>query len=260
MKLQVVASVMNQSDYSLIDKMNIKTDAIFINQCDKFELGRIRKKGKTIDFYSLPEKGVGLSRNTGLMRANADVVLLADDDVEYDNDYEQKVLEAFSRNPGADMLFFNLPSQNPDRPEYIITKFGRVRWYNSLRYGAFRIAIRTESFKRCGVNFSLQFGGGARYSSGEDSLFIYNCLAKGMKAYAVPETIGTVRQEESTWFDGYTDSFFLDKGSLFAAISSRWGRAFAVYYILRNYKTFDGSRNRRKLISLVIDGFNRYEK
>ena len=39
MKLQVLVSCMHQQDYSLLEKMNIQTDAIIINQCDinKFE-------------------------------------------------------------------------------------------------------------------------------------------------------------------------------------------------------------------------------
>ena len=34
MKLQVLVSCMHQQDYSLLEKMNIQTDAIIINQCD----------------------------------------------------------------------------------------------------------------------------------------------------------------------------------------------------------------------------------
>lgn len=36
MDLQVLVSTMHQKDYSIIEKMNINSDAIIINQCDRF--------------------------------------------------------------------------------------------------------------------------------------------------------------------------------------------------------------------------------
>ena len=36
------------------------------------------------------------------------------------------------------------------------------------------------------ITFSLLFGGGAKYSNGEDSLFLKDCLKYGLVVYAVP--------------------------------------------------------------------------
>ena len=40
MRVQVLASVMNQS-LDIVDKMNISSDAIIINQCSQFELQKL---------------------------------------------------------------------------------------------------------------------------------------------------------------------------------------------------------------------------
>ena len=92
MRLQVLISTMHQTDHSLLDKMNIQSDAIVINQCDRNEIEEFEYKGHHIQWMSLKERGVGLSRNTALMRADADIVLFADDDVIYDDGYEKKLL------------------------------------------------------------------------------------------------------------------------------------------------------------------------
>lgn len=55
----------------------------------------------------------------------------------------------------------------------------RVRWYNYAKYGAARLAVRREALIKSDINFSLRFGGGAQYGSGEDTIFLSDCLKKG---------------------------------------------------------------------------------
>lgn len=192
MDLQVLVSTMHQKDYSIIEKMNINSDAIIINQCDRFEYKKINYKGNSIDFFSFAERGVGLSRNTALMRATADICLFADEDMVYVDNYKEIVINAFKENPKADMILFNVPSKNPERPTCQIVTKGKVRWYNCFRYGAVNIAVKTEKLKKRNIYFSLLFGGGAKYSAGEDSMFIADCLRKGLKIYTHPAIIGYV--------------------------------------------------------------------
>ncbi|HAZ18610.1 MAG TPA: hypothetical protein DCY75_00365, partial [Clostridiales bacterium] len=56
-----------------------------------------------------------------------------------------------------------------------------------------------------------------------DTLFLHSCLQKGLKIYAVPDSIATLSDErESTWFRGYNEKYYYDKGVLFAAVSKFW--------------------------------------
>ena len=221
MKLQVLVSTMHQKDYSLLDRMNIQTDAIVINQCDEYRFEEFEHKGKKIKWYSMKERGIGLSRNTALMRSEGDILLFADDDVVYEDGYEEIVLSAFKKNTKSSLIVFNLQSQNPERPEYIDSKDHKLKITNCLKYGAFRIAIRKESIVKENITYSLLFGGGARYSAGEDNLFITHCIQAGLICRASKEHIGTVKQEVSTWFSGYGEKYFMDRGSLFAALYHR---------------------------------------
>ena len=112
------------------------------------------------------------------MRATGDILLFADDDVVYTDGYVDKIVKSFEENPKADLIVFNLKSQNPDRPEAIVENEYRLHWYNSLKFGAFRIAIRKDAIRKANVFYSLFFGGGAKYQSSEDNLFIIQCLKK----------------------------------------------------------------------------------
>ncbi len=217
-RVQVLVATMHQTDFSLLDRMNIQTDAIVVNQCDRNEIKIFEYKGRTIKWFSLNERGVGLSRNTALMRADGDILLFADDDVVYADNYEDTVINVFKENPKKGLIIFNLESLNEERPEYVVKKDYKLHWYNCLRFGAFRIAVKRDTVIYKNITYSLLFGGGARYQAGEDNLFITDCLKRKIKGLACSKHIGTVRQEASTWFNGYNDKYYFDRGALFAAM------------------------------------------
>ncbi|WP_372995841.1 glycosyltransferase family A protein [Lutispora sp.] len=254
MNLQVLVSTMHQTDHSILDKMNIQSDAIVINQCDRNSFEEFDYNGNSVRFLSLAERGVGLSRNTSLMRATAEICLFADDDVTYVNEYKRIILDSFASNPKADVIMFNVPSTNPDRVGPTISKWKRLHFYNCFRYGTFQIAVRTESIRKANISFSLLFGGGAKYSSGEDSLFINDCLKKGLKLYRSPDTIGSVTHKESTWFHGYTDKYFIDKGVFFSCLSKKWAVLYCLQFIFRHYKLFIKEKSILEAYRLMIKG------
>lgn len=234
MKLQVLVSTMHQTDHSLLEKMNIRSDAIVINQCDHDCIERFTFRGYDILWMSLNERGVGLSRNNALMRASGDILLFADDDVVYTDDYVEKITGCFENNPKSDLIVFNLQSQNRNRPEAIVEKEYKLHWYNSLKFGACRIAIRQAVIRKANVFYSLLFGGGAKFQSGEDNLFIIQCLKKGVSGLASKEIIGTVQQEESTWFKGFDEKYFFDKGVLMKQCFGPWAKLLLIALLAKN--------------------------
>jgi len=234
MTLQVLVSTMNQNDYKLLDDMNISTDAIVINQCDKNMIEKFEYKKHCVKWLSLSERGIGLSRNTALMRADGDILLFADDDVRYSDNYGHKVIAFFENHPDVDVAVFNFQSLNPQRPEFVNIKERRLNLFNCLKYGAIRIAVRKNAVLTSNVNFSLMFGGGAPYQAGEDNLFLTNCIQKKLKVVASNIMLGTVKQETSTWFKGYNEGYYFDRGALFAAMYGKWAFLFLVLIELKS--------------------------
>lgn len=231
MRVQVLASVMQEEPQSLIRRMRLASDAVIINQCDKLDYEEIRTEGYRIGFYSFPERGVGRSRNEAILRAEGDICLFADGDLVYETGYEEAVAAEFLRNPDADMILFNVTVEEKRRT-YHITERRKVHWYNCGRYGAVSFAVRRESLLGSGVTFSLLFGGGARYGSGEDSLFLKEFMDKGYSVYTAPVTIAREEAGESTWFRGYNEKFFRDKGVLYRYLYGRLAKVMALRFLL----------------------------
>lgn len=218
MTIQVLVAAMNQGDYSLLKKMNIQSNVIVGNQSSRNSIEEIDFNGYKAIYLNFKERGVGLNRNNALIRATGDICVFADEDLVYVNDYVNRIESWFKKIPEADALIFNILTLGDDQHRRNNKKVSRVRFYNSLNYGAVRIAVKRDVLLKKRICFSQLFGGGALYSSGEDTLFIHDMLKNGMKIYVVPETIASVDQTTSTWFSGYHEKFFHDKGALMKAL------------------------------------------
>lgn len=231
MRVQVLASVMNEEPRELIGRMRLASDAIVINQCDRLGYEEIVQEGHSIKFYSFPDRGVGRSRNEAIMRAEGDICLFSDGDIVYEPGYAEAVAEEFRNNHDADMILFNV-TINEMRKTYHITERRKVHWYNCGRYGAVSFAVRRSSLLSSGVMFSLLFGGGAKYSNGEDSLFLKEFMDKGYSVYTAPVTIARETEGESSWFEGYSEKFFRDRGVLYRYLYGRLNGIMALRFLL----------------------------
>lgn len=241
MKVQLLISAMFAEPKELVNKMNVSSEAVLINQCDvngfeNFWVQDADGIDREIKAYSFKERGVGLSRNNALLRADKEISLFSDDDIIYVDDYEKRIAAEFEKHKEADVLLFNVEVCE-ERRTYFNTDFHRVRWYNCGRYPAYAIAIRTDKMHNSNLTFSLLFGGGAKYSNGEDSLFLRDCLKAGLKMYATDVVIGREEAGESTWFFGYNKKFFYDRGVLYHYLYGAMAKVWGLRFLLKNKAT-----------------------
>ena len=258
MKVQLLISAMHADSKELVKKMNVSSEAILINQCDEnsyesFFVEDVVGEKREIRAYSFCERGVGLSRNNALLRASEEISLFSDDDIVYVKDYEQKIVEQFEKHKEADVLLFNVEVCE-ERRTYYNTDFHRGRWYNCGRYPAYAIAIRTEKMHNNNLTFSLLFGGGAKYSNGEDSLFLRDCLKAGLKMYATDVLIGKEEAGESTWFFGYNKKFFYDRGVLYHYLYGKMAKVWGIRFLLKNKNTMCKEISFKQAYEYLKDG------
>ena len=215
--------------------MNIRTDAIIGNQCGREAFYEYEYNGHQIQYISTTGQGVGANRNEVLLRADGDICVLADDDMTLLPGYEAVVREWFEKRSQADMLIFNLEG---GKKRFKHTRVSRINCFNYGKFGAARLAFRLMPLRFSGVMFHTMFGGGCKYSCGEDTLFLRDCLRKGLKIYGVPSSLARIEDGNSTWFQGYTDKFFFDKGVLYYALNRHLCKVHALIHCLRYRKKY----------------------
>ena len=248
-----IVAALNENPKTLAARMHLGCDAVIVNQCHEDRMDVFQYEDHRIRVVHSAERGVGRSRNQGLLLVESEFALIGDEDIVYQDGYTESVLQEFREHPEADILLFNV-TQSAGRETYHNKDFGRVRIWNCGRYPAYSIALRTAKLREANVWFSLLFGGGAKYAAGEDSLFLADCLRKGLRLYRSPLSLGAETARESTWFTGYNDRFFRDRGTLYRALYGRMAGVLALRFLYKNRKEWLADRSFGSAYRLIREG------
>lgn len=251
----LISSLQNNTD-ELIKKMNIKSDAVIVNQCAEDGIEKSEFDFGKIIVINSKERGVGLSRNCCIDNSFGDIVLFGDDDIVYDDGYAKKVSQEFENHPEADMIMVNV-SVCEERRTYTNEGFKKLSRFNIGRFPAYSIAVKRDVLMRKNLRFSPLFGGGAKYSNGEDSLFLKEAFDKKVRMYASDVYVGKEIPRESTWFKGYTEKFFFDRGVLFAFLYGASAWIWRVRFILTKKEMFKGEISRKQANRLMKQGIRK---
>lgn len=221
-QLEVLVATMNQPDTSLVERMRLDRSAVIANQCDRWEYDEAQTQKGSVRMLSTRTRGVGVNRNLALQLSKAEILLFADDDIAYYDGSLDAVEQAFRQLPDADVIFFCIDmTRNGEVFDPRRHGVKRLHLWNSLKYGACRMAVRRESIVKNRLSFSTLFGGGCIYCSGEDTVFIRDCFRAGLKLYSHDAVLGACAKDSSTWFAGYNDKYFFDRGAMLACAFPR---------------------------------------
>ena len=229
--MQVLVATMGQADTSIVEKMNIRCSSVVANQADREEIVSQNTEWGTCKMITTATRGVGWNRNIALLAASEEILLLSDDDVVYHDDMPQAVTKAFADLPQADVIVFGMNMvKNGEITEKRVTPVGRLHVWNSMKFGTCRIAVRRKALLDHNITFHQSFGGGCPFSAGEDSLFLKACFDAGLRVYSHSYVLGACCKDQSSWFTGYDEKYFYDKGVLVRKLFPKTAYLMAIYF------------------------------
>lgn len=232
-RVEVLVATMHQKDYSLPERMNLDSDAVIINQCDTEATEVLEYRGHRILFISTKERGLSNSRNLAVSHASGDILLIADDDITYPNDYAEQVSRAFDGNPQADIIAFNIVPIHYHRAKSFPRNTCNRRAPRKRHYCSVRLAIRRSALQRTQLRFNPLFGAGAVYTTGEDTLFVRQARRKHLVIYENTYAVARVDYASSTWFQGFDEKYFFHMGAWLAAAYPSAACLLKYYYVFR---------------------------
>lgn len=261
MKLEVLLSAMHLQDENYIDSLNICSDCVVINQCDrddKKDVEHVCIDGTThkVRYIESTQRGLSKSRNMAIGSSTADICILCDNDVEYVTGYEQLITEEFAKHPEADVIVFYI--KRPEKPVPNFPSERKMNYLSVLKIFSPEIAFRRQNISD--ISFDELFGAGAKYPIGEENIFLYNCLQKGKTILYVPKQIATLREEESTWFKGYTKDFFITRGANYYAMSPLFSHILIWQFALRKISLYKDNLSPIAALMTMYEGRRRYKK
>lgn len=235
MTLEILMSCMYQQDLSLVTHSQITGSAVVINQCDEENYTEFSTRHGTARMFSTKQRGLTRSRNMAIREAKAEICMLCDDDEVFVEGYEKKILQAYEKLPQADVILFKIGNWKQPFPEETV----RIRFPKTMKGSSCQISFRRESLLRTGVRFDDLLGAGSGNGAEEELKFFLDCEKAGLKIYSVPVEVAALVQSESTWFRGFTEQFFENRGATTRYILGLpLAMVYAVYYVVRKREMY----------------------
>lgn len=231
--VEILLSVMHQKDSSFVTSMNLETDILIINQCDENKYEEKIYNGHVVRMIYTTERGLSRSRNMALKNAKGDICVICDEGETFCSGYKDAILSAYKEKPNAAVIAFNVNRTDiRGALNKKITKFKKYTQKES--FCSINLTFQRELILRNSIFFNLYFGAGSgKISCGEESLWQRSIKNKKLEMYKHPFTIAESCKNKSTWFTGYDENFFYDKGFYVAEAMPKTKHLFKYYYILR---------------------------
>ena len=259
MKLSVLISCMHQKDTTIIQRSNVRTDAVVVNQCDENKIQNIdmtHPDGNThkVVFINTTERGLSRSRNMAILNSDSDVCLIMDDDEILEDNYESIILDAHEQYKNADIIVFKFKNRNKkysDKPH-------KVGFIGALRVSSIEITFKRKAIIENNINFNVKMGSGTGHGCGEENAFLFACLHKKLTMRNIPVIIADLHLGESSWFKGFNDQYFISKGAAFTAMKTKMVHLLILQFAIRKYKIFKDQYSVIKAIRLMENGRKMY--
>lgn len=244
-------SCIHQSDDTLIRKSRISGDLTVINQCDRDGYDEYKTVSGIARVYSTTDRGLTKSRNMAIKHSLADICMLCDDDETFADDYAEKIINAYEKLPDANVIIFKMVNRRPSFEDKIM----RLRFHHLFKVSSWQISFRRQSIVDSDVRFDELLGAGTGNGAEEELKFLLDCRRAGLKIYYVPAEIASVAQSESTWFDGFTEQFFVNRGATTRYILGFWlASAYAVYYLISKRGLYRASLSPSTALKAIFRG------
>ena len=258
MRLQTLISTMNLKDSNrLISEMNVSGDFVIVNQSKG---AKYRETGNKKKVITIDEKGLSKSRNLALKKCVSEIALIADDDIEYVDGYEQTIKNGFIKYPDADVIAFYLDSEDEKNKKPRL-KTGRIRGIRYFKVASWQLAIKVDSLRTNNIQFDEEFGAGSKYIMGEENILLSDIKHKGLKIYSYPVKIGNVcEKHKSTWFTRYDQKYFESRGAGYYRMSKRFYRLYIIQFALRKRRLFLKDSDFKSSIKYMLEGAAEYRK
>ena len=262
MKIQVLVATMCQNDHSLLERLNLQSDAVVVNQCNSDGKTLLKYKGYDILWIDSTERGLSRSRNMALKNADGEICILCDDDEKMTEGYPELINKAFCTLKKADIVVFNIKrvgccEQRYSSSEKIFKVPERVGYLKT--YGSVHISFRRRKIVDNKIGFNENFGtGSGLYSNAEDAIFCMECHRKKLGMYTYPGIIGEVVFGTSTWFTGYNEKYFYDVGAYLSVVFPKLKHLMKWYYPIHFRRL--SSLSTLQIIKHINYGFKGYKK
>ncbi len=205
------------------------------------------------------EKGLSRSRNRAIQHASGEYCLFADEDVDLLPGIGDTVAEAFENHPEADLITFQVATPGGG---FFKDYAKGSRWHTRRTLGkvcSVEIAFRPDRLREKGVRFDESFGLGAPYATGEEFVFLNDCMDRGLRILYKPVPIVLHAPESSG--ARHDAAMCRYRGAMLArAYGPVFGAAAAALFAFRKYREYRGRMSLPGFLGAMLSGLVEYSR
>ena len=191
--LEILVSTMNRNSLDFLIPMFpfchfSDFSILIVNQTEENKL--LVSDFPSIRVINSFEKGLSKSRNLALKNAIGKIVLIADDDVIYMNDFDTKIIQAYNQYDNKAVISFCI-----EKPNGLLFKkyspnakknLSLMELFNVL---SIEISLNKLILDKLGITFDENFGLGSEFQMGEEAVFLSDIKNKNQQIAFVPSII-----------------------------------------------------------------------
>lgn len=259
MTLEVLISCMHQKNTDIIQKSNIQSDVVIVNQCDINKTENItfqnhQNKECKARIIHTTERGLSKSRNLAIANACGDICIICDDDENFSLNYPETIIQAFQNIPQADIIVFQV---NRDPIKHYPQHIKKLNSFDCLKVSSVEIAFKLSKIKEKKILFDEKVGSGVSKAGGEENIFLHDCLRNKLSIYFVPITLAQLLPSSSQWDSAkFSKEYFIDRGKFTQKLIG--GKIFAIlyafYFSLFKYSKFKHKTNILNALKYMLYG------
>ena len=193
------------------------------------------------------EKGLSRSRNLALKNAKGKIVLIADDDVVYKKDFDDKIVQAYNQFGNKAVISFSI-----EKPNGLLFKkylpnakmnLSLMELFNVL---SIEISINKSVLDKFGVTFDENFGLGSRFEMGEEAVFLSDVKNQNQRIAFVPNVIAVHSEISSNDKFNFVQRYYIQGAFLSRLINVN-------YFVGLGTKLFFDLKQKKLKLNQILD-------
>ncbi len=260
MNIEVLVSTMNRKQIKDLTKAIRINDCIIINQITKDIIPEKNVSSGNQKFFSYKEKGLSRSRNKAISNSKADICVIADDDMYYEENYEETIKNAYLKYPKADMIAFVVDDENVLRRKKVMRE-GKLSLLKSMKLQSVQLTFRRSAIVSKKLLFDENFGAGSRFPWGEENIFLFDAKRKKINIYYIPIKIATLKDTGvSSWDRTNSIEHYNNQGVIFYRMSKKLYLLLIIQFVFRKRKIYFKDLSSFQVFQAMLDGVNKYKR
>lgn len=215
--IEILVSTINQKSLAFLFKMfpNETWKRISILIVNQTRTDQLVSNYHNIKIINSREIGLSNSRNVALKNASKEILLIADDDIVYKENFIESILEGFN-SVSADVICFQYEIYGKPAKNYLSRISNDVNWLRLLNTSSVEVALKKELVYNT-FYFDDKFGKNAPFLMGEEIVFLSDLKNNKYKIGYFPQLILS-HNHLTTGFKTPIEQIYYSSGAIFYRI------------------------------------------